>query len=141
MDAYSGGVHNEPLPIDYDSANPNLNLSFSISELGDAIRRTKITTSGEDKISAKLFKGLDSHSQNVLLQVYNSIWEAAAVPLDWSSAVILPNIKPGKTKKCTSSYCPIALTSVTCKIFERMISRRITNHLLYKRLFSHSHLG
>ena len=120
----------EPMPIAYYTKESNLNSPFWISELTDTIHSTKVTTWVEDGISEKLFKGLSSHSLNVLLQVYNSLWEAAVVLPDWSSAVILPIIKPGKSKKTTFSYWPIAFTFVVCKIFERMISCHIINQPL-----------
>ena len=141
VEAYNGDARHEPLPIVYDSTNSNLYLPLSIADFSDAIFCSKVTTLDEDGISAKLFKGLSSHSLHVLLQIYNSVRDAAVVPPDWSSKIILPIIKPGKTKKSTSFYHLIALTFVTCKIFERMISRRTTNHLLHKRRLSNRYLS
>ena len=43
--------------------------------------------------------------------------------------MVIPILKPGKDKNCPSSYRPISLTSVLCKVMERMISRRLVWYL------------
>ena len=61
VDHFSAGAALEPLPLDFSENESNhLNSFFTLSELHDAICRTKRTTLGEDKISANFFKGLVS---------------------------------------------------------------------------------
>ncbi len=49
-------------------------------------------------------------------------------PAAWKHAVVVPILKPGKEAAKPGSYRPIALTSVMCKIMERMV----TDWLTYK---------
>ena len=52
----------------------------------DAIRQMKATTLGEDRIPASFFQGLNDHSLDLLLQVYNSILFSGEIPPSWTSA-------------------------------------------------------
>ena len=141
-DVFSTHGGHDPLPLSYGSAgNTQLNQPFSLNELDYAINHTKVTTPGEDKISAKLFKGLNTHARKLLLQVYNQIWTSCDLPQSWTSAIIMPILKPGKQSRNPLSYRPIALTSVTCKICEKIISRRISLFLTQNLLIAPNHLG
>ena len=44
------------------------------------------------------------------------------IPKSWKSAIITPLLKEGKDVR---SYRSVALTNSLCKIFERMINRRL----------------
>ena len=44
---------------------------------------------------------------------------------EWKEAVVLPILKPGTDPTNPQSYRPISLTSVMCKIMERMITNRL----------------
>ena len=50
-------------------------------------------------------------------------------------AIIIPVYKGG-TKSDPVNYCPISLTSVTMKVFERIIKQQIINFLTDNDLFS-----
>ena len=64
-----------------------------------------------------------------MLALINNVWEGGCLPKEWKHAVIIPIVKPGKQADSPSSYRPIALTSVLCKIMERMITDRIVDKL------------
>ena len=57
------------------------------------------------------------------------MWEDGCLPKEWKHAEIIPIVKPGKQADSPSSYRPIALTSVLCKIMERMITDRLVDKL------------
>ncbi|CAL1263641.1 unnamed protein product [Larinioides sclopetarius] len=56
-------------------------------------------------------------------QAHPGIWKERKFPSSWREAVIIPILKPGKDAKSPNNYRPIALTSVLCKLLERMPSR------------------
>ena len=64
-----------------------------------------------------------------MLALINNVWEGGCLPKEWKHAVIIPIVKPGKQADSPSSYRPIALTSVLCKIMERMITDRLVDKL------------
>ena len=64
-----------------------------------------------------------------LLDIYNKIWEEGKIPKTWKHATIIPLLKEGKDPKDVRSYRPIALTNILCKIFERMVNKRLVWYL------------
>jgi ribonuclease HI len=51
------------------------------------------------------------------------------VPKTWKHQLIIPLLKPGKDPKQLSSFRPVSLTSVLCKVTERIISNRLASFL------------
>lgn len=104
-----------------------LNAPFTRAELKAAIRQSRADSSpGEDCISYNMIKHMPSSSRKVLLSFYNRLWEEGRVMEQWKQSVVMPVIKQGKDASSPLSYRPIALTSVLCKINERLISNRLT---------------
>ncbi|GBM54939.1 putative RNA-directed DNA polymerase from transposon X-element [Araneus ventricosus] len=60
-----------------------------------------------------------------LLDIFNLPWRDGRLPRDWKRAIVIPIKKPGKEAGSPESYRPIALTSIICKIIERMILARL----------------
>ncbi|GBM14401.1 hypothetical protein AVEN_246569-1 [Araneus ventricosus] len=98
-----------------------LNRNIEFWELKRAISKKKNSTPGADNITSIWFKNLDDAS---LLKILGMLQQQ----LD-SSVLPIPIPKPNKDKTKLTSYRPIALTSVFCKIFERILSHRITHFL------------
>lgn len=57
------------------------------------------------------------------------MWAEGNLPKEWKHAVVIPLLKPGKEASDPSSYRPIALTAVICKIMERMVTKRLVYFL------------
>ena len=129
------------IPYDLSTAPALLDSPFTLEELQTAIRNTRPTTPGEDGISAKFLKGLSDDRLHSLLRIFNDIFDSGIPPASWKTAVILPIRKPGKPAHQVSSYRPIALTSVLCKVFERIILRRLIAWGGQQRLFHPDHFG
>ena len=51
------------------------------------------------------------------------------VPAVWKEAIVIPVPKKGKDKKNPRSYHPISLLNCVGKLPERMVNRRLINHL------------
>ena len=54
------------------------------------------------------------------------------VPQDWKDAIVVPIFKKG-VKSEPSNYRPVSLTSVVCKLMERIVKDVIQDHLLKKQ--------
>ena len=62
------------------------------------------------------------------------------VPKDWKTANVTPIFKGGDRKK-PSNYRSISLTSISCKIFEHIISSSILGHLGSQNLLAKEQHG
>ena len=62
-------------------------------------------------------------------------------PTGWREAITVPIHKPGKDPREASSYRPIALTNVLCKILERMVNRRLLKYLNDDDVLHHNQSG
>ena len=106
--------------------NNELNESFSMNELNSAIKQCKQKSSpGQDNISYEMLKHMPKSSLRILLRLYNQLFSEGRVLHEWKEAVVIPIHKPGTDATLPGSYRPISLTSVLCKIMERLITNRL----------------
>ena len=66
-----------------------------------------------------MFKHMSDTSLQVLLNLYNSIWNPEVLPPSWSHSLVVPIPKPSKPSYLPSSCRPISLTSNACKLLKR----------------------
>eukprot|EP00745_Piridium_sociabile_P017582 TRINITY_DN26378_c0_g1_i1.p1 TRINITY_DN26378_c0_g1~~TRINITY_DN26378_c0_g1_i1.p1 ORF type:complete len:149 (+),score=6.34 TRINITY_DN26378_c0_g1_i1:102-548(+) len=55
-------------------------------------------------------------------------WSDGDIPLIWKHSIIVPIHKQGKPRTDKNSYRPIALTSHTCKLMEKVVLNRLTHY-------------
>jgi ribonuclease HI len=109
------------------NTNHQLDDPFELHELKAAISFSKQGSApGPDKITYEFIKHLSNFSLKILLFYYNTLWAQGLLAPEWKLSTIIPVKKPGSDPKSPDSYRPIALTSVLCKLMERMITRLLT---------------
>ena len=112
---------------EFDSDNQeDYNREFTLRELRDAIERSGSNSVGPDKLHYTFFRYMDDAQLSEILRLFNYIWAQDVFPQVWRHSYIVPILKPGKDRNLVQSYRPIQLTSVLCKLMERMIGRRFT---------------
>ncbi|GBO31364.1 RNA-directed DNA polymerase from mobile element jockey, partial [Araneus ventricosus] len=119
----------QPIPLDYSTENEFLNRNIEFWDLKRAISKTKNSTPGADNIPSIWFINLDDASLLKILGMLQQQLDSSVLPKAWKHTIIIPIPKPNKDKTKLTSYRPIALTSVFCKIFERILAHRITHFL------------
>ena len=72
--------------------------------------------------------------------LFNKSLSQRLIPDDWKAANVVPIFKKGK-KTQISNYRPISLTSLVCKILERIIKNEIMTHLELNDLLDGSQHG
>ena len=102
-----------------------INLPFSYDEFTVALGHRKSTAPGQDEICYPMVTNLSKPCQNKLLGILNDLWKKGVCPETWRHSIIIPLLKYGKPPQKPSSYWPICLTSVLCKLMERMITKRL----------------
>lgn len=82
-----------------------------------------------------MLKHQDDSVLEEILALFNYIWEQGKLPEKWMHAVAIPVLNPGKDPSCPSSFGPIALSSVLCKVMERMVNSRLVYFLETSHFF------
>nr|VZI51749.1 unnamed protein product [Spirometra erinaceieuropaei] len=75
-----------------------------------------------------MLKELAGELSKPLSMLFQASFEAGYLPSDWKSARITP-IYEGGSKVLANNYRPISLTSICCKIMEKIVKREIMHFL------------
>ena len=75
-----------------------------------------------------------------LVKLFNLSLTQGKLPRDWKKAIVIPIHKKG-SKTLAANYRPISLTCVACKAMEKIVNKRIINHLEANSLITSSHHG
>jgi hypothetical protein len=117
------------------------NHSFSASNIELYLKNLNTSKSiGIDKIHPYVLKESAASVSKVLSKIFIKSFESGELPTDWKEANVTPIFKKG-CKKIPANYRPVSLTSVPCKIMERMIRDIIMKYLLDNDLVHHSQHG
>ena len=109
----------------------SLLTSIDISELDilAAIGKLKSNLSaGPDGLPPLLFKRVKLSIALPLTLAFRQLLLVSYVPEDWKSAIVTPVHKKGDSTSLRN-YRPISITCVACKLLERVIVRKIYQHL------------
>ena len=96
-------------------------------------------TPGPDNLHPKLLVETKDTIVKPLTKLFKTSIEFNTLPSDWKEAYVTPIFKKGSKKK-PENYRPISLTSVPCKILQRIIRDKIVEHMETHSLFNiHQH--
>ncbi|GFW79126.1 probable RNA-directed DNA polymerase from transposon BS [Trichonephila clavipes] len=84
---------------------------------------------GPDGIHGQMIVHLGMSGRQRYLDIISCSWNKGQLLRDCRRATVIPIKKCGKTDGTPESYRPIALTSIACKITEKMVLRRLTFRL------------
>ncbi|GFU26082.1 RNA-directed DNA polymerase from mobile element jockey [Trichonephila clavipes] len=122
---------------DRPADNPLFNVDFTLPELSYALQNLDtIKSPGSDSIPGHFLSHLGILGRERLLYICNLSWKTGKLPRQWKSAIVIPIHKPYKNAGLTTSYRPISLTCITCKLMECMVLRRLPHHLHTNNLMS-----
>ena len=95
---------------------------------------------GVDGIPPKLLLEIIEQISIPLATVFNLSLEEGIVPLEWKEANFIPLFKKGSRNK-SENYRPVSLTSVICKLLERLIKDHLVDFLVKNKVPQGSVLG
>ena len=95
---------------------------------------------GPDGVESRLLKECAVEVAPILHQIYRKSMDDAEVPDLWKDAEIIP-IHKGGSKATMANFRPVALTSVVCKVLERIICSAILAFLAANDLISQQQHG
>lgn len=113
-----------------------LTIPITEFELDYAIQRTRNRAPGPDGLKTIIFQHFDSTLKRKLLNIYNAMVKNGYFPTIWKRATVVMICKPGRDPTDIASYRPISLLDIAGKIFERIISRRLSDHLEQSKFFN-----
>ena len=117
------------------------NRPFLLRELRSALNKSNNTATGPDDIHYQIINQLPEVTLNILLDLFNDIWQKGTFPEIWKEATIIPIPKRGKDHSNPQKDRPIALTSCLCKTLERMINDRLVWFLESNNLLTNIQSG
>ena len=82
-----------------------------------------------DSILLVVLKNCEPELSHKLAELFNMCLEEYCFPDYWRVSSVVPvlkNIGEGSTAK---NYCPVSLVSVVSKVFEKLLNKRIVDHL------------
>lgn len=95
---------------------------------------------GPDRAHPKILSELSTVIDKPLYLIYKKSLETGIVPDTWKVAIITALFKKGD-KRMASNYRPVSLTSILCKVLEKIIRKRIVDHMNCHNLFSNKQFG
>ena len=95
---------------------------------------------GVDKIHPKLLHETRAEIGEALANLFKKSFNSGELPRDWKDAVVVPLFKKG-CKDSPGNYKSVSLTSITCKVMERMIKESMSNFFERNKVMGKSRHG
>lgn len=95
---------------------------------------------GVDNIHPAILKNLSEVFAKPLTEIFQTSIESGKLPCDWKDACVTPLFKKG-SKTEPGNYRPVSLTSIVCKLLEKIIRKHIIDHLDYNSFISNYQYG
>ena len=86
------------------------------------------SASGPDNIGNQILMELKEQLSLPLSILFRKSLDEGEVPREWKDSSITPIYKKGKRSE-PGNYCPVNLTSNTCKLMEKILKVVVENHL------------
>ncbi|XP_065677519.1 uncharacterized protein LOC136092869 [Hydra vulgaris] len=122
--------------------NYNNNLDFSIADIINELTNLNPYKSfGPDGLHPLILKRCAKSFAIPLTKIFYESFNSGIVPTLWKLANISPIYKKKGDKLLPENYRPISLTSVACKIFEKVVKNKILKHINDNNLLSTNQHG
>ena len=95
---------------------------------------------GPDELHPRILKHLSSVISYPLALLFQKSLDCGKLPAGWKMAVVKPMFKGGRLED-PANYRPVSLTSVLCKVFEKMLKQKIDSHFRHLGLWSSEQHG
>ena len=118
------------------------NVLISDETIIKAIKKLNPSGSyGIDDISPLMIKNVFPYLIKPLKYLFNVSLQTGCLPSDWKKGIICPIYKNTSQPHECSSYRPICLTSIVCKILEYLVQDQLTTYLMCNSLISEKQHG
>ena len=97
--------------------------------------------SGPDCIPVVVLKNCEPELSYILAELFSKCLKESSFPDCWKVSLVVPVFKNAGESSTAKNYCPVSLLSVVSKVFEKLINKRIVDHLEKYGLFSDFQYG
>ena len=97
--------------------------------------------SGPDSIPVVVLKNCEPELLYILAELLYICLKESCFPDCWKVSLVVPVFKNVGERSTAENYCPVSLLSVVSKVFEKLLSNRIADHLENCGLFSDFQYG
>ena len=116
-------------------------IEFSAQEIDELLCKLDINKSpGPDGIHSRVLREAHEQVSLPLKIIFNKLMQEGCVPNSWRQAIVVPLFKKGR-KSNPANYRPVSLTSVVCKVMEKLVRKAILKHLEEHDLISNDQHG
>ncbi len=129
-----------PVKMSAISKRPPIKL-LKFSEVQLKIKKLKNTSPGQDTITNGMLKNGTEKLVMCLTKLFNISLCTGYLPASWKSSEILMFPKPDKIHTIPENYRPISLTSVICKLMERLIQDKINRYMSKHKKWNNTQSG
>ena len=103
---------------------------FTCDEVGEVLITLSAGSScGPDKFPPDVFREAGPALVQNITVLLNTIKSTRSVPVEWLDLIIVTIFKNKGSRKCLEYYRGIFLSNIICKIFEKLIKRRVEHNL------------
>ena len=128
---------NDQLPIFGHRTDSKIDqVTIDIEDLAKRLGNLEACSApGEDGIHPTVLKHCNIAMARPLSEIYRRSMATGIVPEKWKLANVTPLHKKGSRLE-SSNYRPVSLTSVVCKVLERIVRDAVMEHLLSNKLLA-----
>uniref|UniRef100_A0A452HYE6 Reverse transcriptase domain-containing protein n=1 Tax=Gopherus agassizii TaxID=38772 RepID=A0A452HYE6_9SAUR len=106
-----------------------MEVDITTSEVEAILEQLNGTKSeGPDNLHPRILKELAHEIASPLARIFNESVNSGVVPYDWRIANVVPIFKKGR-KSDPSNYRPVSLTSVVCKVLEKILKEKVVKDI------------
>ena len=91
--------------------------------------------SGPDCIPMVVLKNCGPELSYILAKLFNKCLKESCFPDGWKVSSVVPVFKNVGERSTVKNYRPVSLLSVVSKVFEKLVNKRIVDHLRNCGLF------
>ena len=104
-------------------------IEINESLVMEQLKTLKVNKSpGPDGLHPRILNELSNELKEPLTLLFSKSLEEGVVPKAWKEGQITPIFKKGKKNIC-DNYRPVSLTSIVCKVMEKIIRAQAIKHL------------
>lgn len=90
--------------------------------------------SGPDSVSPRILKYIAPAIHKPLAKLFNISLSTGSLPNIWKTAIITPVYKNKGAIDDVNNYRPISVTSVVCKLLEKIVVKHLHNFIIEKNI-------